>query len=124
MLVARRLGADHCGSGPPLFLAGRTPLRCAAVALAPNLPIGLIDGLEQLAKAGGLFDGPKPIKGRAKQLHIALGKQAHGYDTVITHEQLPIASLMRNVCKDTAVPSVSRPESMQGVRGPNDKSRR
>ena len=50
-----------------------------------KLPVGFIDCSKQIGKAGHILHRPQPFKGGAEQVQVALGKQADGYDTFVSH---------------------------------------
>ncbi len=50
-----------------------------------QLPVGLIDGPQQLAERGGLLDRPYPVEGRAEQAQVMPRQQSNGYDAFLSH---------------------------------------
>ncbi len=55
------------------------------VSLPPQLPIRLVDGLKQFAKAWHLVDGISAAERRAEELKFRLCVQAEGNDTRFAH---------------------------------------
>lgn len=47
-----------------------------------ELPIGLVNRLEQLVERGCFLDRPRPVERRPEQAEIALGEQSNGNDSL------------------------------------------
>jgi hypothetical protein len=54
-----------------------------------NSRFGIVDRLQELAKARRIFDRPKSLESRTKQLHLIIGEQTYRYNTLGT---LPVAA--------------------------------
>jgi hypothetical protein len=74
-----------CLSGLTLFVQ-RVPLW--ALSLDSNLPIRVIDSIEQTLEAWGLINWPKPYEVRPKPRHVIVCEQCHSYYSV-PHNLLP-----------------------------------
>jgi hypothetical protein len=51
-----------------------------------KLPVGLVDGSQQLAKRGSLLDRPGAIECGPERREIVTGEQSDSHDSILRHD--------------------------------------